>query len=122
LDAGARREEVRRVARGYGLIAIVSALSVVRGCALLIEDRACHCHVPPRLEIARARVDEIAFEAYPRWRMTHAGCPSLDELDVDDPVDPWGNRYEIFCTEHGLTARSLGEDARPSADDIWSEP
>lgn len=82
-------------------------------------------------DVAGADVKRLAYEAYPSWlALGHAAdCPTIDELleytNLNEPIDPWGGRYEVFChTRHapsGLVAHSPGEDGRAGTDDdLWS--
>ena len=80
-----------------------------------------------KTDVAKLTVSKFAFEAYPQWSRAHQGrCPaSLDELteymDTTRTLDPWGQRYLMFCTGGRLIVLSSGEDRIPfTADDLWS--
>jgi hypothetical protein len=83
-----------------------------------IEDRATICRQPSLAEITRLAVLRLA--ATP----TIAACPTIEQLAAAaqlEPVDPYGERYQVLCGADGFIVGSLGEDARPgTADDIWS--
>jgi hypothetical protein len=78
-------------------------------------------------DVARTTVLKLAREAYPRWSRDHSGCPrSIDELveymdTTATSIDPWGQRYRMYCKGGLLTVASSGEDRiANTADDRWS--
>lgn len=56
-------------------------------------------------------------------------CPTLDELvnrrelEADHASDPWGEPYDLRCTEHDVVVSSAGPDRQlGTADDIVHPP
>ena len=75
-----------------------------------------------RIDDARLTVQRLAYEAFPQWQRTYGGCPhSVYELtefiEGVKSLDPWGNRYELFCQDGKVIVVSTDEDAMPNTSD-----
>jgi hypothetical protein len=71
---------------------------------------------------------ELAYKAYPQWRLEHRGqsCPrSFDELVAYThwpEEDWWGRPYVLICRDIGIAVVSVGEDGKlGTEDDIRSD-
>jgi hypothetical protein len=87
-----------------------------------------------KLDLAKLTVEKYAFEAYPRWAMSHPdkSCPSslgdmAEYMNAKSPNDPWGKPYVMLCGADlprgvkGVAVLSFGPDQlRDTADDIKS--
>jgi hypothetical protein len=129
--AATQRAALARYVWGGALIALGA---ITLALLVLPRDMCGHGSRHDAAGLARLKLKQYAFEAYPSWLVDHPDrvCPgSLHELaaymNTDDPDDPWGTPIELRCDpsqasdRKGLRLRSAGQDRRfDTADDLAS--
>lgn len=124
-ELAARRRRAVGVRLGWGL-----AVLVLLGLFVPLRP-IMMCGGGSKVDVARLKLKQYAFEAYPSWAAEHPDrvCPrSFHELvpymNDDDNRDPWGTPIELRCDPagtEGVWLRSAGEDRRfDTSDDVVS--
>jgi hypothetical protein len=79
------------------------------------------CRVGSKAAIARATVDQLAYETYPTWLVDHPDrpCPPSFAALIDrvEARDPWDRPYYLVCRDVGIIVVSAGEDGKLGTDD-----
>jgi len=82
------------------------------------------CHGASKIDVARATVDRLAYEAYPAWLTDHPDRPCPPSLAALLPyessrsaMDPWDTTYTLICRDVGITVVSAGGDGKLGTDD-----
>jgi general secretion pathway protein G len=133
-----RRRAARRAQRGMTLLEIMIVLAILAlVMGLVVGPRVMKMFSKSKVDIAKAEIKKLAYEAYPQWSAANPskGCPErLEEIgefaDKKDMKDPWGGVYKMFCGANlppgakGLAITSAGPDAKEGTDDdlkSWDE-
>jgi general secretion pathway protein G len=132
------RKSARKAQRGMTLLEIMIVLAILAlVMGLVVGPRVMKMFSKSKVDIAKAEIRKLTYEAYPQWSQANPSkaCPDKIEdvsefADKKDMKDPWGTPYKMFCGQtlppgaKGLAIMSAGEDQKEgTADDIksWDE-
>ena len=73
---------------------------------------------PPKRMTAERHASSIGTEVA-LYRHEHPGkCPTVQQVKLQhQPIDPWGNTYEVECTSTGTKVFSDGPDKQSNTED-----
>lgn len=129
------RRRPRQAQRGMTLLEIMIVLAILAlVMGLVVGPRVMKMFASSKVDIAKAEIQKLAYEAYPQWSQANPSkaCPDkLEDLaeftNKKDMKDPWGQPYKMFCGPtlppgaKGLAVMSPGEDQKEgTGDDLKS--
>lgn len=125
----------RNSQRGMTLLEIMIVLAILAlVMGLVVGPRVMKMFASSKVDIAKAELQKLAYEAYPQWSQANPSkaCPEkLEDLseftNKKNTNDPWGQPYKMFCGPtlppgaKGLAVMSVGEDQKEgTSDDLKS--